>query len=67
MEGTNLGAYEKLKQINGLHVIASGGISYEEEITTLRGLDVYGAIIGKAIYAGTLSLKRALDIAKGEL
>jgi phosphoribosylformimino-5-aminoimidazole carboxamide ribotide isomerase len=66
LEGTNLTAYEKLRTISGLNVIASGGISSEAEIRALRDLDVYGAIIGKALYAGTLSLKRALAIAKGE-
>ncbi len=64
--GTNLAAYERLKAIEGLQVIASGGISFETEITALRGLGVYGAIIGQALYTGKLSLKRALDIAKGD-
>ncbi|MFH1513223.1 MAG: 1-(5-phosphoribosyl)-5-[(5-phosphoribosylamino)methylideneamino]imidazole-4-carboxamide isomerase [Bacillota bacterium] len=65
LEGTNLGAYRQLQTIEGLRVIASGGISYEEEIKALRDLGVYGAIIGKALYAGKLSLTRALDIAGG--
>ena len=66
LEGTNLMAYKQLQAIQGLNVIASGGISFEQEIAALRDLHVYGAIIGKALYAGKLSLKRALDIAKGD-
>jgi phosphoribosylformimino-5-aminoimidazole carboxamide ribotide isomerase len=66
LEGTNLAAYERLKAIEGLNVIASGGISFAEEIKALRDLGMYGAIIGKALYAGKLSLKQALDIAKGD-
>lgn len=66
LEGTNLAAYKKLKAIEGLNIIASGGISFAEEIKALRDLDVYGAIIGKALYAGKLSLKQALDIARGD-
>ena len=65
LAGTNLAAYEQLQAIKGLRVIASGGISSEEDLKSLRDLDVYGAIIGKALYTGTLSLKRALDIAGG--
>ena len=66
LQGTNLEAYKQLQAIKGLNVIASGGISFEEELIALRDLNVYGAIIGKALYDGKLSLKRALDIAKGE-
>ncbi|HPF88902.1 MAG TPA: 1-(5-phosphoribosyl)-5-[(5-phosphoribosylamino)methylideneamino]imidazole-4-carboxamide isomerase [Candidatus Limiplasma sp.] len=66
LQGTNLEAYKQLQAIKGLNVIASGGISFEEELIALRDLNGYGAIIGKALYDGKLSLKRALDIAKGE-
>ena len=66
LSGANLAAYEKLQAIPGLNVVASGGISYETEIAALRGLGVYGAIVGKALYAGTLSLRRVLQIANGE-
>ena len=66
LSGTNLAAYEQLTTIQGLNVIASGGITGEDEIKALRGLNVYGAIIGKALYAGTLSLKKAISIAEGE-
>ncbi len=63
--GTNLGAYRQLQTIEGLRVIASGGISFEDEIKVLRDLGIYGAIIGKALYTGKLPLRRALDIAGG--
>jgi phosphoribosylformimino-5-aminoimidazole carboxamide ribotide isomerase len=66
LAGTNLVAYEQLSTIQGLRVIASGGISSEADIQALRSLNVYGAIVGKALYTGTLSLKKALSIAEGE-
>ena len=66
LSGTNFAAYTQLQTIKDLHIIASGGISGEAEIKALRDLGVYGAIIGKALYAGKLSLKRALSIAKGD-
>lgn len=66
LSGTNLAAYEQLQSIQGLQVVASGGISYESEIQALRKLDVYAAIVGKALYAGKLSLARVFAIARGE-
>ncbi|NLI23064.1 MAG: 1-(5-phosphoribosyl)-5-[(5-phosphoribosylamino)methylideneamino]imidazole-4-carboxamide isomerase [Clostridiales bacterium] len=66
LEGTNLAAYERLRAVEGLQVIASGGVSAESELRALRGMGVYGAIIGQALYTGTLSLARAVTIAKGE-
>lgn len=66
LSGTNLQAYEKLAAIKGLRVIASGGISYESEIAALRDMGVYGAIVGKALYSGVMTLSRVLSIARGE-
>ena len=67
LSGTNLAAYERLQAIHGLNVIASGGVSFEKEIAALRDLGVYGAIVGKALYTGRLSLSRVLAVARGEV
>lgn len=67
MAGTNMEAFQKLTQIKGLGVIASGGISDEEELRALRLLSVSGAILGKAIYKGLIDLSRAVQIGRGEL
>lgn len=64
MQGTNLQAYEKLSEIEGLHIVASGGISFEEEITALKNIGTYGAILGKALYTGALDLSKALLLAR---
>ncbi len=66
LSGTNLEIYEKLSEIKGLDVIASGGITFEDEIKKLAEMNTYGAIVGKAVYAGKLDLERVLEIAKGE-
>lgn len=66
LSGTNLEVYEKLSEVKGLDVIASGGITFEEEIKKLAQMNTYGAIVGKAVYAGKLDLERVLKIAKGE-
>ena len=63
LEGTNMEAYRKLQEIEGLEVTASGGISFEEEITTLRDVAA-AAILGKAIYSGKLDLERAVKLAE---
>jgi phosphoribosylformimino-5-aminoimidazole carboxamide ribotide isomerase len=60
--GTNIKAYEELSKIKNLNVIASGGITYYDEIEKLSSMGVYGAILGKALYSGTLDLKKALEI-----
>ena len=63
LEGTNMEAYKKLQQIEGLEVTASGGISFEREITELKDI-VSAAILGKAIYSGALDLARAVELAE---
>jgi phosphoribosylformimino-5-aminoimidazole carboxamide ribotide isomerase len=66
LKGTNLAAYQELAGIEGLQVIASGGVSFETELVELRRMNLYGVILGKALYAGKLSLARCVAIAKGE-
>ncbi len=64
MQGTNIGAYRELAKIGGLNVIASGGISGKADIKALRKLNVYGAVIGKALYEGLLDLGVAIKLAE---
>ncbi|MGI6013089.1 MAG: 1-(5-phosphoribosyl)-5-[(5-phosphoribosylamino)methylideneamino]imidazole-4-carboxamide isomerase [Oscillospiraceae bacterium] len=60
LSGTNLEIYQVLNQIDGLQIIASGGISYLHEIDTLAKMGTYGAIVGKALYSGMLDLSEVL-------
>lgn len=62
LKGTNLEAYRQLSRIEGLDIIASGGISFESELAELAET-VSGAILGKALYDGMLDLERALALA----
>ncbi len=64
LSGTNMEVYGKLIKIGGLNVIASGGITYIDEIRQLARVGVYGAILGKALYAGLLNLADALRAAE---
>lgn len=65
--GTNLSVYKELSEIEGLNIIASGGITYLDEIEKLREMGIYGAIVGKAIYEGRLSLKDAIAVSEERL
>lgn len=60
LEGTNLQAYEDLQKNHSFQVIASGGVTYMEEIQQLKNMGIYGAILGKALYAGSLVLKEVI-------
>lgn len=48
-------------------VVASGGVSTLDDIARLRDLDgVEGAIVGTALYLGSMTLPDALAVARGE-
>ena len=55
------GVASKLQQRVSCCIIASGGVSCNEDIRTLRDMGLYGAIIGKAYYAGTIDLALAIE------
>ena len=65
LTGTNLEIYKELAKIEGLDIVASGGITFEDEITQLASMNTYAAIVGKAIYSGKLSLEKVLALAGG--
>ncbi len=64
MAGTNLELYRQLTAIPGLNIIASGGISFEPELTQLKEMGVWGAILGKSLYTGALNLTNCIKIAE---
>lgn len=64
LTGANIPAYRAADGIPGLHIIASGGVTHEADVSELAALGIYGAIIGKAIYAGVIDIKRAIDIGR---
>lgn len=64
MRGTNLELYKKLSVRYSMNITASGGVSSLDDIRQLRKMNLYGAIIGKAYYTGTIDLKQALEEAR---
>ena len=64
MRGTNRQLSKELSEKFDMNITASGGVSTLYDIKALRGLNLYGAIIGKAYYIGAIDLKEALEAAK---
>lgn len=64
MKGTNLELYKSLNEKYSLDIIASGGVSTIDDISALRQMNMYGAIIGKAYYTGAIDLREAIEVAK---
>lgn len=67
LQGPNLPAIEQMVRHSGLNIIASGGVSAGENITALKELEplgLVGAIVGKALYEGKISLADALAAAR---
>ena len=56
-------SYERLIRLQeavSCQIVASGGVSCNEDIAKLKRMGLYGAIIGKAYYAGTIDLAEAV-------
>ena len=58
LEGPSLDLYRSLIEKNKeLYLIASGGVSSMQDLEALRDIGCAGAIVGKAIYEGRISIK----------
>ncbi|MBO9411262.1 MULTISPECIES: 1-(5-phosphoribosyl)-5-[(5-phosphoribosylamino)methylideneamino]imidazole-4-carboxamide isomerase [unclassified Ruegeria] len=62
MQGPNIDATAALARAVSIPVIASGGVSSLDDLIALRdcGVELNGAISGRALYDGALDLKEAL-------
>ena len=65
MKGTNLPLYERLSKLSGIDITASGGVSTLDDLKALKDMDIYGAILGKAMYNGAIELGEALNLVNG--
>lgn len=66
MGGTNRELYRSLAARFGMNITASGGISTLDDIRALRDMELYGAILGKALYTGDIDLSEAIAAAGEE-
>jgi len=60
LTGPNVTYTRELTDKTGLDVIASGGMSCMEDLVRLQEAGIKGAIIGKALYEGKISLPAAV-------
>ena len=64
MQGTNRQLYKELSQKYPMDIVASGGVTTLDDVKALKEMDVYGAILGKAIYTGGIDLREAVKAVK---
>lgn len=64
LKGTNIDMLKKLSENVKINLTASGGVAGIDDIKELKNLNIYGVIVGKAIYSGYINLKEAIDLCK---
>jgi phosphoribosylformimino-5-aminoimidazole carboxamide ribotide isomerase len=64
LSGPNLEQTRRLAEAGHVPVIASGGVGTIEHIRQLCRLPVWGVIIGRSLYEGTLDLRSAIRAAR---
>ncbi|MGN6531354.1 MAG: 1-(5-phosphoribosyl)-5-[(5-phosphoribosylamino)methylideneamino]imidazole-4-carboxamide isomerase [Ginsengibacter sp.] len=67
MQGPSLNLYKEiLSKFPSLFLIASGGISCYDDLISLKEIGCTGAIVGKAIYEGKVTLQQIEDFIKNK-
>jgi phosphoribosylformimino-5-aminoimidazole carboxamide ribotide isomerase len=60
MDGPDLALYERLLELTEVPIIASGGVRRADDVWALRDLGLEAAVVGKAMYSGTLKLEEVV-------
>ena len=59
LEGPSMDLYKELQErFPNINLIASGGVGSLNDLIKLKELNVYGAVVGKAIYEGRIPLEK---------
>ena len=66
LSGVNVNQLDALRKAVNCNVIASGGVHTIKDIEACQAMKLYGTICGKSLYKGTLNLKEAVMLTKGE-
>lgn len=61
LQGPNLEEQQAINEATSMDVIASGGVTTKEDVDNLQALDMYGTIIGKALYDGKLDFETVVE------
>lgn len=67
LSGPSFDQLAVLQKAVGCDIVASGGVTVLDDVKRLRDMGLYGAIIGKAYYAGTIDLAEAIREAGPQL
>jgi phosphoribosylformimino-5-aminoimidazole carboxamide ribotide isomerase len=62
LKGPSSELYKEILAATKVELIASGGISVLEDLVSLKSAGCSGAIVGKAIYEGRISLKELAEL-----
>jgi phosphoribosylformimino-5-aminoimidazole carboxamide ribotide isomerase len=62
LEGPDLPLYRQVLELTGRPLIASGGVATAADLEALAALGAEAAVVGKALYEGTLTLADALAV-----
>ncbi|MCG8206999.1 1-(5-phosphoribosyl)-5-[(5-phosphoribosylamino)methylideneamino]imidazole-4-carboxamide isomerase [Tenacibaculum finnmarkense] len=57
LQGASVELYKEILSKSGINLIASGGVASIDDLIALKEIGCEGAILGKAIYEGYISLK----------
>lgn len=60
LQGPNLEEQEAINEATSIDVIASGGVTTREDVDNLKKLNMYGAIVGKALYDGKITFEELI-------
>src|SRR5581483_5398508 len=63
MEGPNIEQTSRLAAAGKVPVIASGGVGNLQHIRQLLRIGVWGVVVGRSLYEGTLKLNEAIEVA----
>ena len=62
LQGPSIDLYKNIKErFPTVHLIASGGVATVKDLETLSEINCSGAIIGKAIYEGRITMKQLMN------
>ncbi|PEW73127.1 1-(5-phosphoribosyl)-5-[(5-phosphoribosylamino)methylideneamino]imidazole-4-carboxamide isomerase [Bacillus cereus] len=64
LAGPNFEQLAILQKSVGIRLIASGGVASIQDVKKLNDMNIYGVIIGKALYEKTIDLEEVLQVTK---
>ena len=61
LSGPNFEQLAEMQSATNIPVVASGGVTTQQDVERLAGMNTHAAIIGRAIYDGNLDLREVLE------